>query len=303
MKSPDADFFERQVQYLVATGHHPAEARRRVSVVLPEPNLSLGQHRMDALDSHLAGLTAAIGPTMPQVGAAVRAFRSQVAVAFAPVWHAHRALALHLSMLALVAWLLAWLMGHFVLPQMEATYRSFGADLPAATWFVMRWSDTLILPVLFATPAVLTWWLARRARAAVELQRSPVSARFATLLLGSGGMRLWTAYEATLAKAAFDAGLEADAAIDLALDYARGWHGPKAAWSAEGLARARMAGRLGTLAFELAHQREQNWSELPLRAAERREWLALIASLLLGTAVGFYVIALYLPIFKVSSVM
>lgn len=304
MTTMDADFFERQVDYLVAAGQSPSEALGRVRALVPEPATDPG-HRStaDALDAHLATLRAALGPALPEVASALRAFGAEVSLALVPTWHAWRGLVVHMAMLAFVAFLVAWLMGTFVLPQMEATYRSFGADLPPVTRTVLRWSDSLALPLLFAAPALLSWWLLRRAQAASSLRLAPCKARFALRLLGSGGRRLWAAYEITVARAALAAGFEPDAAIDLGLRYGREWHGEESLWTADGIARARLAGRLGTLAWELDYQKDASWRGVPLGVIERREWVALAASLLLGAAVGLYVIALYLPIFKISSVI
>lgn len=298
----DADFLNRQRAYLMAAGLDLDETERRLAATLPEAAvLASPIERDDALGRHLATLGERSGAAGPAIEIAVRAFRAQVAVALAPLWQAYRGMALHFSLLAGVALLVGFVMATYVLPTMQDSYRSMGAELPVLTQLVLTVGNSLWLPILFLLPAVAAWWWPQRIRAAIELRRPPQSGWLATLLLGRSLRHLWAAYEITVARAAAQAGLAPEQALALAAGYARGWHGAVPHWSGDALERARLAGRLGTLLPELGFQRDEHWRQLPLEAAARRDVLATLLSLFLGVTVGAFVIALYIPFFKLAG--
>lgn len=298
------DFYARQVDYLVADGAARDAAEQRVAALVPRPESSSGRRpRRDALADHLGSLAGTLGPALPEVEAGMREFQREVAQAFAPVWQSYRGVTLHFGVVAALGFGMVWVMTTFVLPQMEATYRSFGADLPPITRLALAWGDSVVVPLVLALLTLAAWWLPRRVQAAVELRRPPMPLWLNGLLLGGRQRDLWVAYEIAFARAALRAGFEAGSALELADRYARGWHGRAGLWGGEALEQARIAACLGTLPKELRHQLAERWRDLPLRAAERREWVALAVSLLLGLAVAVVLVALYLPIFKISSVM
>jgi hypothetical protein len=298
----DADFLNRQRAYLMAVGLDLDEAERRLMVTLPEAaTLPAPVERDDALGRHLATLGELSGAAGPSVEIAVRAFRTQVAVALAPLWQAYRGMALHFSLLALVALMVSFVMATYVLPTMDHSYQSLGAELPVLTHLVLTIGNSLWLPIVFLLPAVAAWWWPQRIRAAIELRLAPQSGWLATLLLGRSLRHLWAAYEITVARAAAQAGLAPEQALTLAAGYARGWHGATPHWSGDALERARLAARLGTFLQELGFQRDEHWRQLPLQAGARRDVLATLLSLFLGVTVGAFVIALYIPFFKLAG--
>lgn len=303
MSPIDADFLNRQRAYLMASGLDAEVVEQRLAASLPEgavlPTPTGGD---DALGRHLAGLGERYGPAGPAAAIALRAFRVEVSVALAPLWQAYRGMALHFSLLAGMALLVSVMMATFVLPTMQDSHRAMGAELPLATHFLLILGNSRWLPVLFVIPAIGAWWWPQRVRAAVELRRPPQSGWLGTLLLGRGLPQLWAAYEITVARAAARAGVAPEHAMAMSARYAEGWHGPQPLWTGQLLERARLAARLGTFVQELSFQRDELWRELPLRAAARRDLLALVLSLFLGVAVGAFVIAIYLPIFTLAGV-
>jgi prepilin-type N-terminal cleavage/methylation domain-containing protein len=190
------DFYTRQVDYLVADGAARNAAEQRVAALVPRPEArSGGSSRRDALAEHLASLAGTLGPALPEVEAGLREFQREVAQAFAPVWQSYRGVMLHFGVVAALGFGMVWVMTTFVLPQMEATYRSFGADLPPITWLVLAWGDSVVVPLVLALLTLAAWWLPRRVRAAVELRRPPTPLWLNGLLLGGRQRDLWVAYE------------------------------------------------------------------------------------------------------------
>jgi type IV pilus assembly protein PilC len=226
-----------------------------------------------------------------------------VAAALAPIWQSYRGIAVHFGLVTVFAVLIVYTLRIYALPQFAEMYQAFGANLPGLTQWVWTWSGGVALPLVLLLLAAAVFLLPRRIRRQVELRIDPGLSPWPALLLGRRVGGLWAAYEIVYAQAAHREGMAPREALEAAAEFVRGWLGDGRSWPEAARAQAASAGQLGTFEAELQHQLDEQWRELPIRAAARREWIALGASLLLGLYIGFVVIAIYLPIFKLASVM
>jgi type IV pilus assembly protein PilC len=294
----------RQFEFLLARGHSREEAESRLAAAgLPRPATDAEGPEGDALARRLRAQQSTLGRSFPAVEGAALGFRRDVAAALAPVWQSYRGIAVHFALVTVFAVLIVYTLRIYVLPQFAEMYQAFGADLPGLTRWVLTWSGGVVLPLVLLLLAVAVFLLPRRVRRQVELRIDPGRSPWPALLLGRRVGGLWAAYEIVYAQAAHRAGMAPREALDAAAAFAREWLGDGRSWPDTARAQAASAGALGTFEAELQHQLDEQWRELPIHAAARREWIALGASLLLGLYIGFVVIAIYLPIFKLASVL
>jgi hypothetical protein len=297
-------FARRQFEFLLARGHSREEAESRLAAAgLPRPATGAEGTDGDALARRLRTQQATLGRSFTAVEGAALGFRRDVAGALAPIWQSYRGIAVHFALVTVFAVLIIYTLRIYVLPQFATIFQSFGAELPGLTQWVLTWSGGVALPVVLLLLAVAAFLLPRRVRRQVELRIDPGRAPWPALLLGRRVGGLWAAYEIVYAQAAHREGMTPREALDAAAAYARDWLGDGRSWPEAARAQAESAGNLGTFEAELQYQLDEQWRELPIHAAARREWIALGASLLLGLYIGFVVIAIYLPIFKLASVM
>lgn len=300
MTTSTRSFWDRQLGFLAERGMPMDSAiARLVSAGVSQPVPDAGtvepwRRLLRKLD---------LGSAVPHAELAFDAARSEIAMRMAPVWSAYRGVALHFALVAAVSVLVVHVLGIYVLPQWSQTYRSFGADLPAATRMLMSHGGSAALPVPLLLLTVVFWWLPNALRRAVELRRRPVPAWLSGVLMGPGHSDVWVVYELSLVRACTRAGMTMDAALLAVAGFARGWHGRPIHWPIEWQQQACVASDLGTLDDELAFQLACCWQKQPLGSVARREWIAVAVTLLLGLVVGFLLVALYLPIFRLSSVL
>lgn len=293
-------FWDRQLGFLAERGMPMDSAiARLVSAGLRQPAPDPGS--VEPWRAQLRELN--LGAARPHVELAFDAVRGEIALRMAPVWSAYRGVALHFALVAAVAVLVVCVLGIYVLPQWSEIYRSFGADLPTSTRLLMLHGGSAALPMALAVMTVVFWWLPNALRGAVELRRRPVPAWLSGVLMGPGHSDVWVVYELSLVRACTRAGMTMDAALLAVAGFARGWQGRPIHWPTDWQQQARIASDLGTLDDELAFQLACCWQRQPLGSVARREWIAVAVTLLLGLAVGFLLVALYLPIFRLSSVL
>jgi type II secretory pathway component PulF len=185
-----------------------------------------------------------------------------------------------------------------VLPQFRTLYESAGARLPAFTEFVIG-SGWLLAPVLALLIAAAVLFLVGISKVKMRLQ---VLAPMRPLLGRVPGIKawardhdvsLWMRYVALL----LDAGAtpETSAAVATALAGEPGRdHRPRLLSS---------AATLGRLREELARLLDEDAREAVARFEEPRNGLVIGLRVLIYLIVSTYLVAMYLPIFKLGSII
>jgi type II secretory pathway component PulF len=296
-------FVERQLLFLQRAGLSRAEAEGRLEQEIPGGGATV---RPDEFSQFLHEFSAELGVHREAVEQAAREFRSEAASAFQPVWRSLMATAAYAGIITGIAVLLVVVANLFLVPQFEYVYKSFGGDLPAFTRlvFVPLQRNPLIV-VMVAGALLLFWSLRGVARVAGLARREPGS--ISMRLYASLGLRgYWLVLLLALMRGACRSGMDASAALELAQRIVDRWTGLSrlVAASVSTLREPLLtASRLGTLDAELAFLIEERWRALPQQAVSRAEFISLAVNILVAMAIGMVVIALYLPIFKLASVI
>jgi len=214
----------------------------------------------------------------------------------------------------------------FVIPAYKEVFSSFGADLPAPTLFVMAISDMfvdywwIIIALLIALPCGIAW-LRRRAGTGVALDgaflkipgigrtlTAVLAGRITALLAGAAAHKIPFApvlayLQSTLRNQSLKAAVAA-----LGRDVGQGTPLP-AAWRKQPLLPRKVAKiieigeRSGKLAPVLARAARVYGAEAVNASTVFRQVLFVTTYILIAIAVGIVVIAMYLPIFSLGSVV
>lgn len=302
-----SDFAQRQLEFLQSRGLGRDEALQRLATQLPSASIqALTSNPADALETHLRGFGAELGGGYNAVDSAIASVRRETELAFRPVWQSYRGVAVHFALVTALAWVLFGAVGIYVIPQFDAIYHQAGVELPAVTRFALSPLPRTLQLLLLSACAIALFWAPRRVGATIGLTRTSTHNWLSRLLLGRSLDEVWNLLELQVCAAAAQAGLTADAALNIAQRFTDRWLGPRAhAVSQREQMREQLAvaGRLGTLDAELDHQIYARLSVLPLRASARREVVGFAANILLGLVIGQLVIAIYLPIFKLAVII
>jgi type IV pilus assembly protein PilC len=195
----------------------------------------------------------------------------------------------------------------FVIPQFEAIFKGFGAELPALTRFVIDWSKAA--PLLFILLIGGIAWLALENRAFQRIMRDGAipdwySWRFP--LMGEVNRRFFDLVHVWLA----DLGLQAHGTPERALDAAgRVLRDVSQKLTLDGNDRSSLqsdlslSAKLGTLQRELSFRSDYLVVDLPAMTQEHLRHTTLLLQIAICVIVGIVVIAMYLPIFKLASVI
>jgi hypothetical protein len=225
---------------------------------------------------------------------AARDFR----VGLAPALAGASTLGAYLALLALLLVGISLLYAIFVLPQFRAMYDAVGARLPAFTELVIG-SAWLIVPVLALLVAAVVFFVIGVAKLKKRLQALapvlPLVARVPGLKTWARDhdVSLWMRYVALL----LDAGATPETAATVAT---------KLAGEPGDDHRPRLlsgAAALGRLREELARLLDEDAREATARFEEPRNALVIGLRVLIYLTVSTYLIAMYLPIFKLGSII
>jgi hypothetical protein len=303
------DFTSRQLVHEFAGGATLAEAASRVrGALLPALHWTV-----DEVERMFAGNEA---PAFPQLGAVLEAahagggsaerafvayersardFRPKLVAAFAGA----ATFGAYLACLVLILTIVVSVYTIFVLPQFELMFGMFGTPLPGMTRAVLG-SYWLVVPVLLLLlVALVTGFFGLRAVKLRLLRLQPVRPSIGKVPgFGSWSARydsaLWIRYYAIF----FDAGLVADAARTAASRLAGA--------PADNDYRQRLlasADALGRLREELAEQLERDSQQSLEQFEAPRNAAAVLIRALIYLLVGTYVMAMYLPIFKLGAIV
>jgi hypothetical protein len=225
---------------------------------------------------------------------AVRGFRPGISLALAGA----RTLGVYLAVLLLLLMIVVGTYALFVLPQFAAIYYSFGAPLPRFTTVMIGniWLPVIVLALVILCGTALFIGLSRLKRRLLALapvgpllRRIPGLAHWAT----AHDTALWTLYQSMLLDAGTtpaDARASATALVGEPADVDR-------------LQFLDCAARLGHLPEELSRQIEQHRTEALASLEGPRNAFVLLLRLAIYILVALYVLAMYLPIFKLGAVI
>jgi hypothetical protein len=301
-------FVAHQFAQEFAGGKDASAAAQNLRAALPgeyhwaitETESTLGGESTSRASAQLRALLAAvrgngmsIERTYAAYDVAARDFRSGLSPALAGA----TTLGTYLALLAFLLVIVASIYTIFVLPQFRTTFEGVEAKLPAFTELVIG-SAWLFAPILALFVAAIVVFLV----GVVKLkQRLQALAPVRPLLARVPGMRawakdhdvsLWMRYLALL----LDAGAtqETAAAIATKLVGEPSGHRPRLLSS---------AATLGRLREELTRLLDEDAREAVARFEEPRNGLVLVLRILIYAIVSSYLIAMYLPIFKLGSII
>jgi hypothetical protein len=203
----------------------------------------------------------------------------------------------YLAMLAILLVIVAGIYAGFVLPAFRELFESFDAPLPAFTELAIG-SGWLLVPALALVVAAVVLFLVGLSKVKHRLEmlepmrpllgRVPGLGRWA----GEHDMTLWMRYFALLIDAGASPEAAAAAATKLAGEPVD--HRPRLLSS---------AATLGRLREELDRLLDEDARDALVRFEEPRNTLLLALRLIIYIVVGALVLAMYLPIFKMGSII
>jgi hypothetical protein len=225
---------------------------------------------------------------------AARDFR----VGLAPALSGATTLGTYLAMLAFLLAIVAGVYTIVVLPQFRAMYEAVGAQLPPFTEFVIgtAWLFVPVLALLVVAVVVFLVGLAKlKARLRALAPVLPLVARVPGMKAWARDhdVSLWMRYVALL----LDAGATPETAATVATKLTGepgNDHRPRLLSS---------AAALGRLREELARLLEEDARDAAERFEEPRNGLVIGLRVLIYLVVSTYLVAMYLPIFKLGSII
>jgi hypothetical protein len=300
-----AHHFARQLE----AGHEAGVAAQSLRAALPdqyhwaitETEATLAGRNESRAAAQLTALLAAarahgISPerTYAAYDAAARDFRAGLAPALAGA----TTLGTYLAMLAALLVGTAGIYSIFVLPQFRAMYHAVGARLPAFTEFVIG-SAWLIAPVLVVLVAAVALFLIGVAKLKKRLEAlapvQPLVARVPGMKAWARehDVSLWMRYVALLLDAGATPETAATVATTLAGEPGHD-HRPRLLSG---------AAALGRLREELARFLDEDAREAVERFEQPRNGLVIGLRVLIYFVVSAYLVAMYLPIFRLGSII
>lgn len=318
-------FISRQLSYLLAEQQlEPALKRlseasppqysqdieylRRLLAGLPEDGRTPGPNPYRAMAKLLPAVPASKGAFFREFVEYVQENK----IVFATYWAGVVSLIGYLAAVSLVALVVAIVFGVFVMPTFDDMFRSHGSALPEFTQAVLAFGEAGI-PLFAAMLALVAGLVAffatqfhRRIRQLRPLPRWPTWAPVIGKLAGLYNLGLFLNYARMLGRSGTDkdrAVREAAAAANQtgSLSYESLSEGDFAQTSV--LAELGVAARLGHFDSEINYQCEQHLGQLSLALVEARDKFSLILKTALYVFVAALLVAMYLPIFKMGSVI
>ncbi len=216
-----------------------------------------------------------------------------------------RGLPFYLLSITAVGALVVTILLIFVMPQFEALFRGFGADLPALTRLVIDLSRFGIPIFLIALPMFA--WLTYESLAFKRITSNgeiPHWYSWKYSVMGAVTRRHFDVVHLWLVDLALKSTRSGEQALAIAATVMREIS-PKL--TLDGLDRSTLpeelalSVRLGTLERELAYRAEYLLLELPAMTENQLDKISFLVKVIIGVCVGIIVIAMYLPIFRLGS--
>ncbi|MDJ0749462.1 MAG: hypothetical protein QNJ11_08250 [Woeseiaceae bacterium] len=238
----------------------------------------------------------------------------QSKIVFETYWAGVVGLIWYLAGVSVVALIVGYIYSTAVVPSFSSMFGSFGETLPDYTQAVFDFGGVGIptfAVVLALTVGLVVFFVSlfhRRIQQMAPLPRWPKWAPILGRIAETYNLGLFLNYANILRKCGVDARVAvADAAAasnqaeDLALDTLA--NDVAAHRQSNALTELGIAARLGNLDSELSHQCEQHVGNLTLALVEARDRFSLVLKIALYLFAAALIIAMYLPIFKLGSVV
>ena len=238
----------------------------------------------------------------------------QSKVVFETYWAGVVGMVWYLAALSVVALIVAVTFGVFVVPSFNNMFSQFGAPMPELTTAVFAFGGAgipLFAIVLTIVVALVVWFVVLfhgRIQRLSPLPRWPKWAPIVGGITESYNLGLFLNFARILvesgveaARAVDDAARAANQSSDLSFESLAANGGSFDQGSV--LTELGVAAKLGYFNDEIAFQCDQHISRMALALVEARDRFSLVLKFVMYLFVGTLVVAMYLPIFKMGSVI
>ena len=242
------------------------------------------------------------------------AYVQQSKVVFETYWAGVVGLVWYLAAVTAVALVVAIVFANSVIPAFSSMFSQFGAPLPEFTQLVFAFSGVgvplfaVVLALVVGTILFFVALLHRRVQQLSPLPRWPTWAPIIGKIAESYNVGLFLNYTRILRKCGVDpkqAVADAAAAANQpdSLTYDQLGVGDSGFAQLPVLTELGVAAKLGNFDSEISHQCDQHVGNMSLVLVEARDRFSLILKIALYLFVATLVFAMYLPIFKMGSVV
>lgn len=263
----------------------------------------------------------AIGRLLPAVGdqknTLFRAFVDfvrQSKIIFETYWVGILGLMSYLGAVAVTAIIVAMIFWRFVIPSFNGMFVDVGSQLPEFTKIVFAYGGTgipifaIVLLILVATIVIFVALFHRRIQQLSPLPRWPVWAPIVGRVAEIYNFGLFLNYARILRECGVDPERAVAEAASVSnqrdgLSFSELQRDPSSHDQLPALTELGIAAKLGNFDAELEHQCDQHVAALSLTLVEARDRFSLLLKTALFLFVGALVIAMYLPIFQMGSVV
>ncbi len=262
----------------------------------------------------IAGFLPSVGDQKNTLFRAFVDFARQSKVIFETYWVGILGLMSYLSAVAAMAIIVAFIFWRNVMPSFSGMFNGFGSEMPEFTKLVFAYGGAgipvvaIVVLVLVALIVFFVLHFHRRIQMLSPLPRWPAWAPILGRIAEVYNLGLFLNYARMLRECGVDAERAvADAAAASNqpddMSYAELRRDPSSHVNLPVLTELGIAAKLGNFDAELEHQCEQHTASLSLALVEVRDRFSLLLKIALFTFVGALVVAMYLPIFKIGSVV
>jgi len=259
-------------------------------------------------------LLPAVGDSRETLFREFVAYIRQSRIVFETYWAGVIGLIWYLAAVASVALVVALIFANSVIPSFDGMFTEFGARLPEFTEFVFALSGAgvpafaALLAVTVAIVVFCVWLFHRRIQQMAPLPRWPKWAPILGRIAETYNFGLFLNYARILRTCGVEPQRAVNEAAALtnqaaALPFDTSGEGPSSHEQFPALTELGVAARLGQFDAEISHQCEQHLGELTLALVNTRDRFSVVLKLALYLFVGGLVVAMYLPIFKLGSVI
>jgi len=259
-------------------------------------------------------LLPAVGSSSETLFREFVAYVQQSRIVFETYWAGVMGLISYLSAIALVALMVAVLFANSVIPAFQDMFVQFGSELPEFTRVVFAFGNAglpafaLLLAAAVALVVFFVRLFHRRIQTMSPLPRWPKWTPVVGEMARTYNFGLFLNYARILRqcgvepqRAVTDAATLTHQDASLSLDTLKSGVHSREQFPA--LTELGIATRLGHFDAELSHQCEQHLNTLTLALSNTRDRFSVFLKLALYLLIGALVVAMYLPIFKMGSVI
>ncbi|MDJ0908007.1 MAG: hypothetical protein QNI99_02365 [Woeseiaceae bacterium] len=241
-------------------------------------------------------------------------FVRQSKVIFETYWVGIIGLMSYLAAVAFIALIVGLVFWRYVIPSFGGMFTNFGSELPEYTKVLFAFGKTglplfaVALLLLVAAVVIVVSMFHKRIQQLSPLPRWPVWAPIIGRVAEIYNFGLFLNYARMLRECGVDpehAVRDAAAASNQpeSLTFAEMQRDPSSHEQLQALTELGIAAKLGNFDAELEHQCDQHVAALSLTLVEARDRFSILLKTALFVFVGALVVAMYLPIFQMGSVV